>query len=109
MEDYQRALIGRMVERLDAYAAGEVALPKLVADLRGLFQIADPQEWAIRDAFEDLWVDLDAECDLRTQPWAPPGLANDAHLRRTIDALRSWASRIADGEPSGRGLTDPLS
>ncbi|MDH2426929.1 hypothetical protein [Sphaerisporangium sp. TRM90804] len=109
MEDYQRAFIGRVVERLDAYAAGEVTLPKVVEDLRGLFEVADPREWAIRDAFEDLWVDLDAECDLRTELWAPPGLADDAHLRRTIDALRSWASRIADGAPSRRGVTDPLS
>ncbi|MET8141551.1 hypothetical protein ABZU32_14685 [Sphaerisporangium sp. NPDC005288] len=100
MEEYQRAFIGRMVERLDAYAASEVTLPKLVQDLRGLFEVADPREWAIRDEFEDLWVDLDAECDLMTQPWAPPGLADDARLRRTIDAIRSWASRTADGLPA---------
>ncbi|MEO3808069.1 hypothetical protein ABGB17_03615 [Sphaerisporangium sp. B11E5] len=100
MEDYQQAFIGRMVERLDAYAAGEVALPRLVDDLRGLFEVADPREWAIRDVFEDLWSDLDAECDLETQPWAPSGLADDTRLRRTIDALRSWASQIANGAPS---------
>ncbi|MEU9890929.1 hypothetical protein [Sphaerisporangium sp. NPDC051011] len=100
VEDYQRAFIGRMVERLDAYAVGEVTLPKLVEDLRGLFEIVDPREWSIRDAFEDLWAELDAECDLRTESWAPPGSADDVHLRRSIDALRSWASRVAAGASS---------
>ncbi|GIH28164.1 hypothetical protein Aph01nite_64740 [Acrocarpospora phusangensis] len=99
MEEYQRVLIGRMVERLDAYASGEVALSKLIQDLRGLFDVSDPRERSIRDSFEELWADLDAECELRTELWAPPGLADDAHLRRTIDALRSWAQRVAAGDP----------
>lgn len=90
MEDYQRALIGQMTGRLTLYDSGEIPLPKLVEDLRGLFEAADPRELSIRDSFEELWAELDAESELRTEPWAPPGLADDAHLRELLRRLRSW-------------------
>jgi hypothetical protein len=90
VEDYQRALIGQMAGRLALYDSGEIPLPKLVEDLRGLFEAADPRELSIRDSFEELWAELDAESELRTEPWAPPGLADDAHLRELLRQLRSW-------------------
>ncbi|WP_156056052.1 hypothetical protein [Streptosporangium roseum] len=90
MEDYQRALIGQMAGRLALYDSGEIPLPKLAEDLRGLFEAADPRELSIRDSFEELWAELDAESELRTEPWAPPGLADDAHLREILRRLRSW-------------------
>ncbi|AWS47820.1 hypothetical protein [Streptosporangium sp. 'caverna'] len=90
MEDYQRALIGQMTGRLALYDSGEIPLPKLVDDLRGLFEAAGPRELSIRDSFEELWAELDAESELRTEPWAPPGLADDAHLRELLRRLRSW-------------------
>ncbi|WP_214110773.1 hypothetical protein [Acrocarpospora catenulata] len=94
MEDYQRALIGQMTTRLDLYESGDLSISKLVQDLRGLFDAADPHERIIHDSFEHLWSDLDAEADLRTEPWAPPGLADDAHLAKLISALRSWIAVI---------------
>ncbi|MFG1861666.1 hypothetical protein [Microbispora bryophytorum] len=68
MEDYQRALIGRMVERLDLYASGRTPLPQLVEDLWGLFEASDPRELEITDSFQWLWSDLDGECELRIKP-----------------------------------------
>ncbi|MEV7012637.1 hypothetical protein [Streptosporangium sp. NPDC051022] len=98
MEDHQRALIGRMVEHLDLYASSQTSLPKLVEDLRGLFEASDPRELGIRDSFQWLWAELDMENDLRTEPWAPAGSADDVRLAEVIDALRSWATRVATGE-----------
>ncbi|WP_433356177.1 hypothetical protein ACQP25_19215 [Microtetraspora malaysiensis] len=92
MENYQRALIGRMVEHLDLYVSGRTSLPKLVEDLRGLFEASDPHELEIRDSFQWLWGDLDAESELRTQPWAPAGAADDDRLARAIRELRLWAT-----------------
>lgn len=78
-----------MGDRLDAYASGDVSLLKLAEDLRGLFDACDPRDLSIRDSFYDLWADLDAECELRTESWAPPGAADDvtqliAAIRRAI-------------------------
>ena len=90
MEDYKRALISQMAARLDLYDSGGIFLPKLAEDLRGLFEAADPRELSIKDSFEELWAELDAESELRTEAWAPPGLADDAHLREILHRLRSW-------------------
>lgn len=90
MEDYKRALISQMAARLDLYDSGGISLPKLAEDLRGRFEAADPREPSIRDSFEELWAELDAESELRTKAWAPPGLADDAHLCEILHRLRSW-------------------
>ena len=36
VEEYQRKLWQRMLERIDAFEAGQVGLSKLASDLRGL-------------------------------------------------------------------------
>ncbi|MER6824959.1 hypothetical protein ABT352_03090 [Streptosporangium sp. NPDC000563] len=95
MEDYKRALISQMAARLDLYDSNGISLPKLVEDLRGLFEAADPRELSIRDSFEELWSELDAESELRTEVWAPPGLADDTHLRDILHRLRSWIEGAA--------------
>ncbi|MEU6426689.1 hypothetical protein ABZ860_12380 [Microbispora sp. NPDC046973] len=109
MEDYQRALIGRMVELLDLYASGRTSLPKLVEDLWALFAASDPRELEIRDSFHWLWSDLDGECELRTQPWAPAGVADDDRLAGVIGELRLWAVQVAAGELPARPRTPPPS
>ncbi|MFC4062934.1 hypothetical protein ACFOWE_32030 [Planomonospora corallina] len=101
MEDYQRALVGQMAERIDLYDSGETSLPKLVEDLHGLFEAADPRRLSIRDSFMELWAELDAESELRTAPWMPPGLADDARLREILSRLRSWI------ESHGPAPSDP--
>jgi hypothetical protein len=107
VEDYQRALIGRMVDHLDLYASGRTSLPKLVEDLWGLFEASDPHELEIRDSFQWLWADLDGESELRTEPWAPAGAADDDRLARVISELRLWATRVASGELPARPRTPP--
>ncbi|GAA1264064.1 hypothetical protein Psi02_76410 [Planotetraspora silvatica] len=109
MGDYQRALIGRMVEYLDLYASGQTPLSKLVEDLWGLFEVSDPGELEIRDSFQRLWSDLDGECELRTQPWAPAGVADDDRLASVISELRMWATQVAAGESPSRPRTPPPS
>ncbi|MBB3728893.1 hypothetical protein FHR33_004753 [Nonomuraea dietziae] len=42
MDDHQRGLFGRMLDHIDAYESGRLPLPKLVQDLRGLFDAANP-------------------------------------------------------------------
>ncbi|MEU4540286.1 hypothetical protein AB0G15_36150 [Streptosporangium sp. NPDC023825] len=84
-----------MAVRLDLYDSGEIPLSKLAEDLRGLLEVADPRELSIRDSFEELWVELDAESELRTEAWAPPGLADDVRLREILQQLRSWVERYA--------------
>ncbi len=101
MEDYQRALIKQMAVRLDLYDAGELPLPKLAEDLRGLFEAADPRELSVRDSFDDLWGELDGESELRTEPWAPPHLADDAHLREILHQIRAWVASTTEA-PSTR-------
>jgi hypothetical protein len=81
---------------LDLYSSGEISLPKLVEDLVGLFDAADPHELSVRDSFRWLWSDLDAESELRTEPWAPPGLADDIHLSEVLHGLRSWITSITE-------------
>ncbi|WP_405395092.1 hypothetical protein [Microbispora hainanensis] len=107
MEDYQRALIGRMVEHLDLYASGRTSLSKLVEDLRGLFDASDPCDLEIRDSFQWLWADLDGECELRTQAWAQAAADDDDRLARVIGNLRLWATRVAAGELPARPRTPP--
>jgi hypothetical protein len=102
VEDYQRALIGQMAVRLNLYDSSEIPLPKLTEDLRGLFEAADPRELSIRNSFEEIWAELDAEAELRTESWAPPGLANDAHLNEVLHQLRSWIGNITEETHHGQ-------
>jgi hypothetical protein len=97
MDDHQRGLFGRMLDHIDAYESGRLPLPKLVQDLRGLFDAANPRELSVRDHFEDLWSVIDGESELRTEPWAPPGAADDQRLAATLGALRNWAASVANG------------
>ncbi|GAA3134086.1 hypothetical protein GCM10010466_25920 [Planomonospora alba] len=90
MEDHQRALVGQMAERINLYDSGEISLHELVEDLHGLFEAADPRRLSARDSFMELWAELDAGSELRTSPWMPAGLADDARLREILSQLRSW-------------------
>ncbi|MEU9886898.1 hypothetical protein [Sphaerisporangium sp. NPDC051011] len=95
-------MIKQMVERIDLYREGGLSLPKLVADLRGLFDASGLRGWAESDAFYDLWVDLDSESDIRTETWAPPDSADDARLAAALDGLRAWATTTASKDvPQG--------
>jgi hypothetical protein len=81
----------RMIERVDDFDIGEDDLGSLVRDLRGLFVEADPHDAEARSEFESHWSSIDAEHELRSEPWAPPGAASDDALARSLGAFRSWS------------------
>lgn len=83
-----------MLERVAEFNAGQLDLAKLVSDLRGLFVEADPHDPRVRSEFEALWSPIDGEHELRTEAWAPPGLASDANLERSLQAFRGWVNGV---------------
>lgn len=89
-----------MLERIDAYRAGSVTLAGLVNDLRGLFVEADPHDHPTRDDFEAHWSPIDAEYELRTEAWAPPGAASDERLAEVVASFASWVQSIIDADQS---------
>jgi hypothetical protein len=80
----------RMLDRVADYNLGRVELGALVADLRGFFVEADPHNSALRSDFETYWAPIDAEHELRTEPWAPPNSANDDTLALSVARFREW-------------------
>ncbi len=90
MNDLQRDLVRRMRDEVARHRAGELPVEELSSKLRGLFDAADLQERGDRDDFEALWAQVDAEAELRTEAWAPPGLAYDANLAAAVQRLEQW-------------------
>jgi hypothetical protein len=90
----------RIVERIDDYERDDGDLGKPVRDLRGLFVEADPHDPEIRSDFEEYWSPIDAEHELRTEPWAPAGAANDEKLSASLDAFKSWVLAVLLADPS---------
>jgi hypothetical protein len=83
-----------MLDQISDYNAGRLGLGALVRDLRGLYVEADPHDAGVRDQFEVMWSPIDAEHELRTEPWAPPGSASDEALTRALDAFAEWVTGI---------------
>jgi len=69
-----------MIAVVSQFREGSLGLGELGEDLRGLFVGADPHDAVTREDFESKWSPIDDEQDLRTEPWAPAGAANDANL-----------------------------
>ena len=92
VDDHQRAMWSRMLDRLHAFENDEIDLTNLVQDLRGLFIEADPHRADVREGFELRWSELEMNDELRTQPWAPRGSYDEAGLRRGIESLREWVT-----------------
>jgi hypothetical protein len=100
VDAHQREMWKRMVGRISDYEEGRVELGVLVADLRGLFVEADPHDSTVRSDFEWYWAPIDGEYEVRSEAWAPPGLANDDHLARSLDDFRDWVSGSVLADPS---------
>jgi hypothetical protein len=83
-----------MLDQIGGYHAGRLGLGALVQDLRGLYIEADPQDAGVRDQFEVMWSPIDAEHELRTEPWAPPGSASNETLAQALDAFSEWVTGI---------------
>ena len=94
MDEHQRRVWGRMLERLDAHQGGEVGLGKLLADLRGLLDAADLRDRVLTDEFRSWFAPLEGQYALRTEPWAPAGLASDDALDEALRDFRQWAAAV---------------
>jgi hypothetical protein len=94
VEAYQRKLWERMLERIDAFEAGEVGLTKLASDLRGLFTASDLHDTRLISEFWDRFQGIDMEDELRTEGWAPPGAASDEALSAALDDYRRWVVQV---------------
>ena len=94
VDDHQRKMWAAMLIQIGEYRAGRLRLGALIGGLRGLFVEADPHDAAIREQFEDMWSPIDAEHELRTEPWAPAGSASDEALDQALDTFTEWVSAI---------------
>src|SRR5256885_612962 len=98
MDSHQREMWNQMDERVRAFNIGADDLGGLVRDLRGLFVEADPHDPAVRAEFDLHWSPIDAEYELRTEPWAPPGAASDQVLAQSLNAFRSWVTSVVEAD-----------
>jgi hypothetical protein len=94
MDQHQRRVWGRLLERLDAYESGEVGPGKLLADLRGLLDAADLHDQRVIDEFRSWFAPLEGQYELQTEPWAPDGLASDEALDEALRDFREWALAV---------------
>lgn len=85
-----------MLKRVDHYREGATSLEKLLVDLRGLYDAADIHDGDIRAAFESYWSPIDGEHELRTESWAPPGLASDERLADLLDEFSRWIQHVLE-------------
>jgi hypothetical protein len=83
-----------MLGQIGEYRTGRLSLGALIGELRGLYVEADPHDAVIRDQFEVVWSPIDAEHELRTEPWAPAGSASDEALDQALDTFTEWVSAM---------------
>ena len=102
MDSHQRKSWLEMIDFVSEYRAGVLGLGDLVDGLRGLFVEADPHDAVTRDDFESRWSSIDYEHDLRTQPWAPLGVASDATLAAILEEFCSWVKSVVASDTSSR-------
>lgn len=94
VDDHQRQMWQRMLELVTEFEHGRFDLGALVTGLRGLFVEADPHDPTLRDGFERAWSPIDAEYELGTEAWAPPGMSSDEKLQQSLDAFRAWVTAV---------------
>lgn len=98
MDDHERTMWQRMLDRTGEFDGGTETLGKLVADLRGLFVEADPDDPNIRAEFEAYWAPLDGEHELRTESWSRPELVSEKRLAEVLEEFREWVRSVVAGD-----------
>jgi hypothetical protein len=83
-----------MRDQIDAWRRGEIALPTLSENLFGLLKASEMDASPVGEEFYSRWADLDSEVELRTEPWAPPGLASDERLEATLTSLLDLINQV---------------
>ena len=91
-----------MLDQISAYRAGRLGLGALVQDLRGLYVEADSHDAGVRDQFEVMWSPIDAQDELETEPWAPPGSASNETLAQALDAFAEWVTDMLAADPASQ-------
>ena len=88
-------MIGRIVGEIDRFATGGISRSKLVENSRGLFEAADISDNETSMAFESAWVAVDAQADLRTEPWRRPEWISEQALNDALSDMRRWATEVS--------------
>ena len=83
-----------MLEQLDSWDRGEIALTSLVSNLQGLFDASDVRHDGLRNEFYGRWAELDMVTELRTEPWAPPGVETDERLGSALASIRIYVEHV---------------
>jgi hypothetical protein len=96
-----------MLDLIRVHRADRLDLGALVEGLRGLYVEADPHDAGIRDQFEAMWSTLDAEYELRMEPWAPAGSASDEALGVAVSAFSEWIAAVRGGFSFGAWISGP--
>jgi hypothetical protein len=91
MDEHQRRVWAQIPVEIDRYRHNEVSLGRLVANLGGLLGATDLHDQTLVGDFWNHLAPIDAEHELRTQPWAPVGSASDDNLDAVLTAMSEWA------------------
>jgi len=83
-----------MLGLVETFEQGDVDLTQLVAALRVEYVEADPHDPRIRDGFESKWVQIDSENELRTESWAPQGVASASRLTEALNLFCEWVRSV---------------
>jgi len=100
VDGHQRRMWAAMLDQISAYRAGRLGLRALVQDLRGLYIEADSHDAGVRDQFEVMWSPIDAQDELRTEPWDPLGSASNETLTQALDAFAEWVIDMLAADPA---------
>jgi hypothetical protein len=100
MDDRQRRVWAETLRQIDDWEQGRIGLPRLVENLYGLLEASEMMGTEPADEFYFRWAELDAEMELRTEPWAPAGYpASDERLNAAIASIREHVHRVLNESP----------
>jgi hypothetical protein len=90
LEGYQRDIVQRMSIEIENFEDGSMPLGDLVSHLRGIYAAASIRDDDIETSFENAWVKLDHQNELRTEPWFPEGEAKQEDLDGALLQMKDW-------------------
>ena len=89
-EKISQHYLEQMRKQIESYKDGSLALPKLVENLRGLFEASDVYRDPTRTEFEDVWSQISYQWELRSESWAPSDWIKESELDDAIQHFESW-------------------
>ena len=94
MDEHQRRVWSQMVDEVNAYQAGRIDLGSLMWNLKGLLGASDLHGMRLVLEFWDHFAEIDMEFELRSEAWAPGGLASDERLREALETFKTWVVQV---------------